>query len=95
MKRFEVGEVFMTHEQRENLQRDSYDRQTTITQILKENLQHWYSLNKDSIDQSNIDLRIVKCTIKLDEDTKKIYNLFLYEAFKSLLDLNDSENLSK
>lgn len=58
---------------------------TSITFIVATALKTWYEANKERLENKSDTHELIKCKVQLDEETEKIYKIFVEDYINNLL----------
>lgn len=83
-----IMSVIMTNKNKDQIVKQSSDRDALQTAVMEDALKDWYLNNKEKIGELEEE-SIVHCDYKVDEETEKIYKLFIRESMKNLLNQGD------
>lgn len=67
------------------------DKRLPVNKVLSETLKLWYKENKDRLENKKYEIKINRCSIRIDSETEKIYKLFVEDTMNSLYNLVGKE----
>lgn len=79
-----IGNFKMTEEQLKYIRNKANEKDTPISFQVRGMLNEWYLKNKDRLDENDTN-NLVNLNITLDEETEKIYNLFIVDMMNNLI----------
>lgn len=77
----------MISRNREEIQNKSSELQILQSTFIKNKLNDWYLKNKDRLDElEESNSSILNCSYPMDEETEKIYKIFIHDTIKKLIE---------
>ncbi|HCL4479978.1 TPA: hypothetical protein N2D99_002045 [Clostridium botulinum] len=86
-----VVDLLVDEKFRNRIREVAIDKRLPTNKILSETLKLWYKENKDRLDNKKCEIKINRCSIRIDSETEKIYKLFVEDTMNSLYNLVGKE----
>jgi hypothetical protein len=83
----ETVQLTMTTEQMNKIKERSELDCMPISSLLASALKKWYEANKNQLDINQTQDHLLMCNFRVDEETEKIYKMFIQDTLKNLIDL--------